>query len=214
MAHVVGQALWLSVPVALTGILHMVVVMKRWLPRLAKPIDGGATLGGRPIFGDNKTWRGVVVMVFGSALIGGLQGLLGGAWAERSGVALLDFALIGALADDGPTAMVASPHGADAYVVGYATVNAALGFGYALGELPNSFLKRRLAITPGKMGAGLVGGFFFLLDQADSVLAALALGALAFGISWKIVAVGTVCLTLLHLAINVSLYLAKVRKNL
>jgi CDP-archaeol synthase len=202
----VGQSFWLAVAVAVTGILHMVVVKKRWLAALATPIDGGRTLGGLPIFGDNKTWRGVFVMIVGSAALGAFQGLLGGAWAERSGAACMDFGALGAHAG--------LPRGPLAFAFGYALVNAVNGLGYALGELPNSFAKRRLQITPGKMGAGLLGGCFFLLDQADSVLAALGLGALVFGYGWKIFLVGSVCLTLLHLAINASLYAGKVRKNL
>jgi CDP-archaeol synthase len=194
----IGQAFWLSVAVALTGILHMVVVKKRWFAALATPIDGG-----RNLFGENKTWRGVFVMILGSALLGAVQGLLGGAWAERAGAACMDFAGVTPL-----------PRGPVAFAAGYALVNAVHGLGYALGELPNSFAKRRLAITPGKMGAGLLGACFFLLDQADSVLAALGLGALVFGYGWRIFLVGSVCLTLLHLAINASLYFAKVRKNL
>ena len=206
MAALIGQAFWLSVAVALTGILHMVVVKKRWFAALATPIDGGRTIGGLPIFGENKTWRGVFVMIVGSALLGAVQGVLGGSWAERAGAACMDFGGVGL--------RVGLPRGPLAFAAGYALVNAVNGLGYALGELPNSFAKRRLAITPGRMGAGLLGALFFLLDQADSVLAALGLGALVFGYGWKIFLVGSVCLTLLHLAINASLYAGKVRKNL
>ncbi len=206
MAALIGQAFWLSVAVALTGILHMVVVKKRWFSTLAVPLDGGRRVGGKPIFGDNKTWRGVVVMIVGSALLGAIQGLVAGDWAVRAGATCMDFEALGLRAG--------LPAGALAHAVGYAAVNAVHGLGYALGELPNSFAKRRLAITPGRTGAGLLGGFFFFLDQADSVIAALGLGALVFGYGWKIFVVGALCLTLLHLAINASLYAGKVRKNL
>ncbi len=194
----VGRAFWLAIPVAVCGILHMVVVKARLLALLARPIDGGATLGGLPVFGPNKTWRGVVVMILGSALLGGLQGALGGDWAARSGVAAMDF----------------SAAAGGSVVLGYAAVNAIFGVGYVLGELPNSFLKRRLEITAGRTGAGLVGGFFFLLDQADSVIAALVLGALVYPLPWRLVWVGVGCLTGLHLFLNAALYLGKVRKNL
>lgn len=194
----VGRAFWLAIPVAVCGILHMVVVKARLLSFLARPLDGGATLGGLPVFGPNKTWRGVVVMIAGSALLGALQGALGGAWAAEQGVAAMDFAA----AEGGHL------------VLGYTAVNAIFGVGYGLGELPNSFLKRRLAITAGRTGAGLLGGFFFLLDQADSVIAALVLGALIYPLPWRLVWVGIGCLTGLHLFINAALYLGKVRRNL
>ncbi len=194
----VGRAFWLAIPVALCGILHMIVVKARLLGFLARPLDGGATLGGLPIFGPNKTWRGVAVMIVGSAGLGAVQGVLGGDWAARTGVAAMDF---GAAAGG-------------SVVLGYTAVNTVFGVGYVLGELPNSFLKRRLEITAGRTGAGLVGGFFFLLDQADSVIAALVLGALVFPLPWPLVWVGIGCLTGLHLFLNAALYLGKVRKNL
>lgn len=205
MGALVGTSLWLAVAVAVTGIFHMVVVKARLLEGLAIPIDGGRTLGGKPIFGENKTWRGVVVMVFGAALLGFVQGLLGGSWAARAGVEAIDFAAIGLRAG--------LPEGPLASAGGYALANLVHGIGYAVGELPNSFVKRRIGITPGKTGAGLAGPIFFLLDQADSVLAALVLGALVFGYPWNVVGVGIVVLTLLHLVINVSLYLGRIRRN-
>lgn len=181
----------------------MVVVKANLLPSLKKPIDGGRTFRGKPIFGPNKTWRGVVFMVVCSATIGAVQGALGGPWAARAGVELLDY-----------SAVAGGMTGPIGYGLGYAIVNAVLGFGYALGELPNSFIKRQLEIEPGKTTSGLVGAFFLVLDQADSVIAALALGAIVYGFTWAAVLVGTVCLTALHLAINASLYFAGVRKNL
>ena len=48
----------------------------------------------------------------------------------------------------------------------------AVGLGYSLGELPNSFLKRRLGITPGERRSAVQ----YLVDQADSAFGvALAL---------------------------------------
>jgi hypothetical protein len=193
----IAQCLWLSAPVALAGILHMVVVKLDLFRALKVPIDGGRTIGGERIFGANKTWRGFFFMVAASAALGAAQGLLWGSWALRAGAAPLDFAAIGR-----------------GLAGGYAVVGAVLGLGYALGELPNSFVKRRIAIEPGKTTRGAIGAAFLVIDQADSVVAALGLAALFFGVSWRIVVAGTVCLTLLHLAINAGLYVAGVRKNL
>lgn len=200
--RLVGQSFWLALAVALAGIVHMVVVKKDLFARLKVPIDGGRTFRGKPLFGPNKTWRGFAFMVVATALLGAVQGALGGEWAARAGAEPLDFAAVGAR------------FGVPSAAAGYGIVNAVLGLGYALGELPNSFVKRRIDIVPGKVGAGLLGAVFFLVDQADSVVAALVLGALLFPLPWVVVLVGTVCLTGLHLFINGSLYLVKVRKNL
>jgi CDP-diglyceride synthetase len=196
-----AQAFWLAAPVVIAGILHMVLVRRNALARLAVPLDGGRTLGGKPIFGPNKTWRGVVFMTFAPALLGAAQGALLGLWAERADVAPCDLGRFGLLLHlEGPLAQL----------VGYAALNLVLGFGYALGELPNSFLKRRVGIEAGKTSSR----FFFVLDQADSVIAALLLGKLFFPIEWATILVGIVSLTLLHLALNAALYFARVRRNL
>ena len=145
MAALVGQAFWLSVAVALTGILHMVVVKKRWFASLATPIDGGRTLGGLPIFGDNKTWRGLLVAVAAAVV---------GVWIQRDVIG----ARVGAVA-----------------VVDYAAANpiflgAALGLGAMLGELPNSFVKRQLDVAPGTTARGARAVVFYLWDQVDMLM--------------------------------------------
>lgn len=197
MGRLIAQCLWLSAPVAIAGILHMVVVKANLFAALKVPLDGGRTLGGKPIFGENKTWRGLLFMIGASAALAAAQGLAWGPWAARAQAEPFPFAGL--------------KHG---FAGGYALVGAVLGLGYALGELPNSFVKRRIAIEPGKTSLGAIGAAFLVIDQADSVIAALGLAALFFPIGWRIVIAGTVCMTLLHLAINASLYLAGVRKNL
>jgi hypothetical protein len=201
VTSLIVQALWLALAVTVSGVLHMVVVKKDLFSALRVPIDGGRTVGGERLFGDNKTWRGVVFMVAATALLGAVQGLAGGTWATSAGIAPMDFGAWG----------LAS--GALAQATGYALVNAVLGLGYVVGELPNSFAKRRLNITPGKTDGGLTGKLFLVIDQADSVIAALVIGALLFGWSLAFVLVGIGTLTLLHLAFNFVLYVVKVRKN-
>jgi CDP-archaeol synthase len=44
-----------------------------------------------------------------------------------------------------------------------------LGAGYIVGELPNSFAKRQLGISPGASGSGLPGRVFWVVDQLDSL---------------------------------------------
>jgi hypothetical protein len=184
----------------------MVVVRANFLARLAVPLDGGGSIGGERVFGDNKTWRGAVVMIVGAALFGALQGMVFGEGAKASGLACMDYEALGR--------RVTGTVGPLGFAIGYAETNLVLGLGYVLGELPNSFLKRRVGIIPGRTTAGAVGTFFFLLDQADSIIMALLLGRIVFGFDWALVAVGSVCLTALHLFLNGTLYLTKVRRNL
>lgn len=89
----------------------------------ALPLDGGLCLRGRRLFGDNKTARGFIVMVPASA----------GA-----------FALLAALSGDRAAAglWTLSPSV-------YALLGAWAAIGFMAGELPNSFIKRQLDISPG-----------------------------------------------------------------
>jgi hypothetical protein len=51
-----------------------------------------------------------------------------------------------------------------------ALVGLLIGLGVVIGELPNSFLKRRLDIAPGTRRRSVGGVAFALLDQGDLVL--------------------------------------------
>jgi hypothetical protein len=133
-AEILSGAL-LMAPLLLGLIAHGLCIRFGLLRGLARPIDRGATLGGRRLFGDNKTWRGITAVALGSAL---------------------GFALLGR----GPL------------------LGLAVGAAAMLAELPNSFVKRRLAITPGQQAKGFLGALFRVLDQVDVVAGAWL--ALAF----------------------------------
>jgi len=45
------------------GVVQSAVIRFDLLPRLAVPLDAHAAIGGRRVFGANKTWRGVLVMM-------------------------------------------------------------------------------------------------------------------------------------------------------
>lgn len=111
----------------------------RWLKR---PIDGGRTFRGRRLFGDGKTWRGVVVAVVVSIASVAIQKhLLRGApeW-----LCVVDYTHTNA-----------------------ATFGTAMGAGAMLGELPNSFVKRRLDIARGATTKGPLSILFYVWDQID-----------------------------------------------
>ena len=89
-----------------------------------------------------------------------------------------------------------------------------LGLGYSLFELPNSFLKRRLDITPGKSVSGFWKVFFIFLDQADSVFGVALVVWLFYPLGiglyllYVLVGAGT------HLLLNMMLYFMHLRKNM
>jgi hypothetical protein len=109
------------------------------LGALATPLDHRATLNGRRLFGDNKTYRGVVCVALGTAL---------GFVAVRP-----------RLAGDGGLGGLSTP--------ALALLGAAVGAAAMLAELPNSLLKRQLGIAPGRQAGGGRGLAFHVLDQVD-----------------------------------------------
>ena len=91
-------------------------------------------------------------------------------------------------------------------------LGALLGLAYALAELPNSFVKRRLGIEAGKRPPRHAA-WFALLDQADSAIGC----ALVYGWALRLTA-GPVLLLMaigtgVHLMVNYSLYLMRLRKE-
>ena len=87
-----------------------------------------------------------------------------------------------------------------------------LGLAYALAELPNSFVKRRLRIEPGKRPPQNAAWFAFA-DQADSAIGCV----LVYG--WALdLTPGTMLLFLaigsaIHLMVNYTLYLMRLRRE-
>jgi len=82
-----------------------------------------------------------------------------------------------------------------------------LGSAYALSELPNSFIKRRLDIQPGKNGS-VVQTFF---DQADSVIGYILFMPLIYPLTWAEAAGILVIATATHYVFNVLLFFLKLR---
>jgi hypothetical protein len=151
------------------------------LPGLKRPIDGGAVVGGRRLFGDNKTWRGLVTSVVGCTAMVAVQKYAIGDRAGR--VALVDYGEVNVLA-----------------------LGAALGAGAIIGELPNSFLKRRLGIGPGGRARGLAGSVLYVLDQVDWLLVVWPLLLVWIHPTWSVVLTSLVVALVGHQLISLVGY--------
>lgn len=88
----------------------------------------------------------------------------------------------------------------------------ALGFAYLLAELPNSFMKRRLGIKEGKLPDSKRWLFAFM-DQADSALGCMLAYRFLLGTSWAVLFLTLAVGTVIHLVMNVLLYLLGIREN-
>jgi hypothetical protein len=88
-----------------------------------------------------------------------------------------------------------------------------LGVAYALFELPNSYLKRRLKIPEGVQATGFWQPIFFILDHYDS-LSGIALVYYFLLAPPTGVMIGLLTLApLIHIVTNLILYSKNLRKN-
>ena len=167
------------VPVLGAPILHAPVLTFDLLKGLKRPLDLGATIGGRRVFGDNKTWRGALVMLAGVVGAAALLSLWPWYWHKL-------------------------PDGIQA--AGPWLYGLLLGLGVVLGELPNSFLKRRLGMPPGTQRRGPAGLLLSLYDQADFLLAIWVLLLPIWTMSIGQAAICFAVVAAVHMAINVVGY--------
>lgn len=114
-------AVWLLVP---AGAANTAPVLLRRVRILDLPVDLGATWGGQPLLGRNKTWRGVVAAPLAGLLV---------FWVELRLVGSREPLRALALAGPAP-----------------AWWGAILGAGAIFGDLVKSFCKRRLGVAPGR----------------------------------------------------------------
>jgi CDP-diglyceride synthetase len=94
-----------------------------------------------------------------------------------------------------------------------ATFGALLGFAYVLGELPNSYIKRRMGIPPGEQ-ATKKKALFFMLDHIDSLTTCLVCYFFLFPLNWTLVFIVCALAPLVHIFVNLLLYQAKLRKTM
>ena len=149
--------------------------------RFAQPLDGGVSLRGRRLFGENKTRRGFVVMVPATAISFALLAMLAG-----------DPAVLGLWRLSLP---------------GYALAGAVAGFGFMAGELPNSFVKRQLDIAPGDATRGqLASACQFAVDRLDSGIGMLLALSLLVAVPWRTAALVLIVGPFIHWTFSVVMF--------
>lgn len=140
------RAIYLILPLGVGALVHGIVLKWNLVPFLARPLDRGRSWRGKRLFGDNKTYRGVVITALGTGL----------------GVAILS-----------ALHRFSAVHPYE--VLDYTTpvtwlVGAAMGGAGMLAELPNSFCKRRIGIEPGQPARGVWTVLFYVADQIDLIV--------------------------------------------
>ena len=189
-----GMYLTMS-PLIAGGVANMLFTKTRLYKKHKTPIDAGKTWkDGQRIFGDNKTWIGFVSMIMFCTIFQILCGLVCN-WLSLNG--MNDLYRI-------------HPN----TVLFNALFGAGVGFVYMLCELPNSFLKRRIRIEPGRTGKGPAGILFFLIDQIDSLVGVMLILLLVADISVQKYVAYVLVGALTHIGINLLLFAVKVRKHI
>jgi len=96
--------------------------------------------------------------------------------------------------------------------VNVALFGTAMGAGAMLGELPNSFVKRQLGITPGQTGRGLARGLFYVWDQVD-VLSSWVFVSCWVRPTFRLVATSFALVLALHPLVALIGYVVGARKS-
>ncbi len=183
-----ARVLYLFAPLLVSAVLAGIIQHYDLWASLKRPIDGGATFRGRRLFGDNKTWRGVAIAMVGSIATVAAQKYLIGELAGT--LAVVDYGRANPLA-----------------------LGAAMGGGAVLGELPNSFVKRRLDVAPGAGARGVLRPIFYLWDQVDLLTTTWPLLLFWVRPSWPLVLASFVMTPLIHQLLSLAGYLIGARRQ-
>lgn len=130
-------------PVLLSGLTFIILLKLFGKEKFSFPLDFGLKFRGKRILGRNKTIKGPMAMTLFTGVYG---------WLLVKVLKLeLAFALPG---------------------LSVFFCYSLIGLSYSLGELPNSFIKRRLSIPPGGFSKKKAEAYFFkILDIVDSLIA-------------------------------------------
>lgn len=138
-----AQAFTLLLPITFSGLTLIVCMRKGWLAKLDVPLDGGLHFRGAPLIGRSKSVRSLVIYLIVASVV------------------TIVLHLVSLQTD-----LVACVYKTNPLVLGPLATTA-----YLLGEITNSFIKRRMGIAPSGQvvgsGAGRIQAIF---DNVDGML--------------------------------------------
>ena len=189
MTSLAGRVAWMITPVLVAGLGQVVVLKTGLLPGLAVPLDRGLHWRGKPVLGPRKTWRGVIVMTTLSALVASAQARAARRSERARAFSPFDYERI------------------NPWLLGFA-----LGLGYCLAELPNSFVKRRLDIAPADT-ADRFARLQYLVDQSDSVVGCLVALRIFYKPSWLETGLAFATGVALHVGVDQLMHAVGVKRR-
>lgn len=177
------------------GIINSIFCKKKIFKKLNVPMDFNKNfIDNKRIFGDHKTWKGFFGYIFFNIIFSIIFGFI---W-KITNLEKLNFFYM-----NHQNTIIYN------FLIGFL-----LGLFYALFELPNSFIKRRLDIKPGKTIKGPKKILFIFLDQADSIFGIALVVWMFYPIGIKIYLLYILVGAGTHILINILLYLLHLRKNM
>lgn len=137
------EVAFMILPIFVSGLTFIILLKLNVMKKLAYPLDAGLKWHGKRLLGRNKTVRGLIVMGFCTMIYGfGLYYL----WQDELHLPFDDLQVV--------------------------VLFLLVGLAYSLGELPNSFIKRRLSIPAGGDVQNGLGRYLFrFFDTFDSLFA-------------------------------------------
>ena len=191
---IVKMYITLSAPI-IAGCLNMILCKLKILEKYNIPMDCKKNfIDGKRIFGDNKTWKGF----FGYIILNVLCSILLGAIWNISNLNGMNYFFLKL-----PNTIYSN-----------LAIGILLGLGYSIFELPNSFLKRRLNIEPGKTPNRINKIFLIFLDQADSVIGCCTVLSLFYQMTFGFYIMYILLGAFTHIVFNMVLYFLGLRKNM
>lgn len=182
-------------PTIIAGVLNMAWCKSSILKKANIPIDAGKKfIDEKRIFGDNKTFKGI----FGYVIFNIISSVIWGFICNKFNFENYNFFFI---------------YYTNTFFYNV-LIGLLLGLAYSLFELPNSFIKRRLGIAPGKTTQGLKKMFFVFLDQADSIFGCCLIVCIFFNMTFEFYILYVLVGAFTHIIINMLLYFLKLRKNM
>lgn len=179
-----GIALFIVAAFIIAGSIHSAWLASPVSRRMQIPVDGRLHIRGRRLFGDNKTVRGFIVM------------------PPAAGFA---FWALGSLLEAISPSLRYSlwPLGSG----GLALLGTWAGLGFMLGELPNSFVKRQLDISPGRSAKGELSSIVsFAVDRVDSIFGVLIVISIVTPTPWMTWLYAIVMGPAVHLCFSLLLF--------